>query len=200
MFLKHIKGKSSSAGKLLCCSWYLWALLNWWSVKHWLQVLFQPCSCWPRAAPASPRWRQTARASCYGCCSGSPWWTACSTPHRRLLRLPGGNIRLKLLHTFWFRFVMRLLLLLRLRFAWLLFLLLPVIWLLMLTTNVMTEATVLVLVWGACRGSNVRRLLALLAWLETAVRHRLCQTFSQFTILLCFNRESFHYIACKLSC
>ena len=54
---------------------------------------------------------------------------------------------------------MRLLLLLRLRFAWLLFLLLPVILLLMLTTNVMTEATVSVLV----RGSNVRRLLALLA-------------------------------------
>ena len=58
---------------------------------------------------------------------------------------------------------MRLLLLLRLRFAWLLFLLLPLILLLMLTTNVMTEATVSVLVRGACRGSNVRRLLALLA-------------------------------------
>ena len=68
---------------------------------------------------------------------------------RRLLFLPGGNIRLKLLPTFWFRLVTRLLLLPKLRFTynfdffagcfvltWLLLLLFALMLLLMFNTEI----------------------------------------------------------------
>ena len=42
----------------------------------------------------------------------------CKSAWRRLLLLPGGNMRLKLLPTFWFKLVTRLLLLPKFRFTW----------------------------------------------------------------------------------
>ena len=45
-------------------------------------------------------------------------WRAGEEARRRLLFLPGGNIRLKLLPTFWFKLVTRLLLFPKFRFTW----------------------------------------------------------------------------------
>ena len=56
-------------------------------------------------------------------------------PSRDLFLLPGGNIRLKLLPTFWLRFVTRLLLFPKFKFTWLLLLLLAFMLLLMLRTE-----------------------------------------------------------------